>query len=257
MYYNHKSQCGAWQNHNIRKNNCSYNLITSFTKLTGKNAQKPSGIFLISLPCAPRAISHSWSYIYAEIFPKPAHTNLPTNANCFYTASHDVPVLEDTLRACLMPNGFGLEKITAQAIIPNTGSPVRCHSLSLVPCPWCVELKVKVKPHHHICAALMHFPSKTAEKSMVFLAAVGCAGSGCSCTAFPQLECLQHSSLCLEILSIFLKLHWPHHHALPSATLPSIFGWWSHPHQRGYKCVPPNTPPKSTEALDKLVWGCS
>lgn len=44
---------------NIKKNNCSYNLITSLTKLTEKNAQKPSGIFLILLTCAPHATSYS------------------------------------------------------------------------------------------------------------------------------------------------------------------------------------------------------
>lgn len=69
----------------------------------------------------------------------------------------------------LPPNGFGLEKNNSPSYNPTTGSSVRCHSLSLVPCPWCVELKVKVKLCHHICAALTRFPSKTpAEKSVGF-----------------------------------------------------------------------------------------
>lgn len=60
-----------------------------------------------------------------------------------------------------MSNGFGLVKVTALI----TGSSAWCHTLTLAPCPWWVELEVREKVLNHIHVVPMWLPSTTAEKN--------------------------------------------------------------------------------------------
>lgn len=99
-------------------------------------------------------------------FLKPTHTDITDNANYFYILSHD-----SSFKSCPrqwrnvpMTKDFRLEKVTALGIALTTGSPVWCHSLSLVPHSWCMELKFS-KSYTLLMLCSCIFPAKHQGKT--------------------------------------------------------------------------------------------